>query len=106
MANIKGGTLAGSLGSATATDAIQVLGDASFQLDFTGTATVSLQTSIDGGVTYFIARLPDGTSAATWTADVAMGLYFPTPTWVRFNCSAYTDAVNYVLQAREPLSFA
>lgn len=105
MPNKKGGTLIGTISSAAATDAIQILGDASFQLKFTGTATVSLQTSIDGGVTFFISKLPDGVTASTWTADVALGLYFQVPTWVRFNCSAYTDPVNYVAKAREPLTF-
>lgn len=104
MANVKGGTLSGTFTSATASDAIQILGDASFQLNF-GTGTVSLQTSINA-VDFFIATLPDGSTAATWTADAANGLYFPVPTWVRFNCSAYTADITYLLQAREPLSFA
>jgi hypothetical protein len=104
MANVKGGRLAGTFSSQSTSDAIQVLGDASFQLDF-GSGTVSLQTSIDGA-NFFIAKLPDGSTAATWTADMAAGLYFPTPTWVRFDCSSYTSTITYILQAREPLTFA
>ena len=59
-------------------------------MDFAGTATVDIE-----------RRMPSGTwvkIATSVTADYSNGFDFYTPTAIRLNCTAYTNAVEYVLQ--------
>lgn len=60
-------------------------------MDFAGTATVDIE-----------RRMPSGTwvkIATSVTADYSNGFDFYTPTAIRLNCTAYTNAVEYVLQS-------
>lgn len=88
--------LSGSFGSATNSDHILVEGNARMELNF-GTGTVVLQESFDGS-TWYTAKMPDGTTDASWTADIALALFYPVQTYVRFNCTSYTSAITYLLR--------
>lgn len=88
--------LAGTFDSATQSDYILVEGNARFELNF-GSGTVALQESFDA-VTWYTAKMPDGTTDASWTADVALSLFYPVQTYVRFNCSSYSSDITYKLR--------
>jgi len=77
----------GSITGTGATDAFNGK-NIMFSLDFTGTATVSLQVDLMGDGTWL-----DDTE---FTADAIKVIEGPSAIY-RFNCSAYTDQVNYVV---------
>ena len=60
-------------------------------MDFAGTATVDIERRLPSGTWYKIAT--------SVTADYIQGFDFYAPTAVRLNCTAFTNAVEYVLQS-------
>lgn len=61
-----------------------------------GTGTVTIDVSRDE-TNWFTIRLPDGSTAASYTADAVVPLQFDVPVWVSFNCSAFTASITYEL---------
>ena len=88
--------VSGTFSATGRSDHLLVQGHASFRLDF-GTGTVTLDLS-DNGTDWITAKMPDASSDASFTADIDLPLFFPTPKYVSFNCSAYTSAIAYRLQ--------
>lgn len=87
--------LSGTFTGTGQSSATYLRGVHSVELNF-GTGSVTLERSLDDGVTFVSVVLPDGTTAATFTADAAFeldagkagGLY-------RFNCTSYTSDITY-----------
>ena len=81
--------------SATGTsDWVFLKGRHSVSIMHTGTATVKLERSNDGGVTATDIMLPDGVTAASFTAEAAFDMDFGDQgSLIRFNCTAHTNNV-------------
>lgn len=88
--------LAGTFTGTGQSDHIVCEGHARFELNF-GTGTVKLQESFDA-VTWYTAKMPDGSTDASWTADVALPLFYPVQTFVRFDCTAHSGDITYKLR--------
>lgn len=89
-------SVSGSFTGTGRSDHLLMQGHCSMRLDF-GTGTVTLDVSDDGS-TWITSKMPDGTTAASFTADVDLNLFFATPKYVSCNCSAYTSTITYRLQ--------
>lgn len=97
MAQASGNVLTGTF-SATGRSDWLVMTGGDLQINF-GTATVTVDVSIDNGTSWTTMKLPDMATAASFTADVYMTLGpFPLPTAVSLNCSAYTSSTTYVIR--------
>lgn len=94
MAQADGNELTGTFsGTGRSSWLVMTAGDVT--LDF-GTATVTVDASTDGGTTWVTLKLPDMSTAASFTADAYMLLGpFPKPTAISLNCSAYTSSTTY-----------
>lgn len=100
MAQASGTLVSGTFTGTGSSDHLVINGGAQFQLSGFGTATVKPEASLDNGTTWGDITLPDGTTAATYTASRGcVPLFFQTPTAVRLTCSAYTSGtIAYRLQ--------
>lgn len=102
MALKLGGFLSGTFSGTGQSDSLLIHGAATAVLNF-GTATVVIEGSSDNSL-FIPEKLPDGTTANSYTADARIDLYFASPTYVRFNCTAYTSDTTYTLAALVPTS--
>ena len=99
MAQASGSELAGTFSGTGRSDWL-VMTEGDVSIDF-GTATVTVDMSTDGGSTWITLKLPDMSTAASFTSDVYMLLGpFPKPVAISLNCSAYTSSTTYKLRKR------
>lgn len=97
MAQASGNVLTGTF-SATGRSDWLVMTAGDIEINF-GTATVTVDVSTDNGSTWFTLKLPDMSTAASFTADVFMSVGpFAVPTAVSLNCSAYTSSTTYKIR--------
>lgn len=99
MAQASGNQVSGTFSATGRSDwLVMTAGDVT--LDF-GTATVTVDVSTDGGTTWITLKLPDMSTAASFTADVFMQVGpFDVPTAVSVNCSAYTSSTSYRIRKK------
>ena len=71
------------------------------------TATVRVEKSYDGGVTWLAANEPGTVTAASFTAQASMEMFEPElGVYYRLNCTAYTSGtINYRISASPPTTF-
>lgn len=102
MALKLGGFLSGTFSAPEASDSLLVHGSVTVVLNF-GTGTVVIEGSSDNSL-FIPEKLPDGTTANSYTADARIDLYFASPTYVRLNCTAESSPITYTIAALVPTS--
>lgn len=97
MAQASGNEVSGTFSGTGRSDwLVMTAGDV--EINF-GTATVTVDVSTDNGSTWITLKLPDMSTAASFTADTYMLLGpFPRATAVSVNCSAYTSSTTYKIR--------
>lgn len=81
--------MSGTFSGTGQSDAVQVSTKAGFSLDFAGTATVDLQRRIGASGDWKVVE--------TYSADNEGVIEGGNDHWFRFDCTAHTDDVDYVI---------
>lgn len=86
--------LSGTFAATGTSDAVFVKGINKIELNF-GSGSVTLQRSLDSGATFVDVVLPDGITAAAFTADAAFDYDAGTGSLLRFNCTSHSSDITY-----------